>query len=128
MGNNKRPRKRRPDPKRRDTIHKITKLVTDGLADDGRLVNAGWSTYMSTVYPQGVGENQRQGIRMAFFAGAQHVFGSIMTMFDPGDEPTDRDLRRITLIDHELRAFIDEYKQAQGIEDPDIGPEAETEN
>ena len=37
-------------------------------------------------------------MRMAFFAGAQHVFDGIMTACEPGDEPADKDLPRLDLI------------------------------
>jgi hypothetical protein len=65
---------------------------------------------------------------MAFFGGAQHLFGSINTMLDdgPDTEPTEQDLRRMTLIAHELNTFIEEYKQLYGIADPDVGPPPET--
>ena len=59
----------------------------------------------------------------AFFGGAQHLFGSIMSILDPGHEPTERDMRRMDLIAHELEAFIHEFMQRNGITDPDIGPD-----
>ena len=33
-----------------------------------------------------------------------------MTFFDPGDEPTDRDLERLDKVQEELQGFIEEYK------------------
>lgn len=48
--------------------------------------------------------------RMTFMAGAQHLFSSIMTILDPGDEPTEQDLNRIALIAAELDAFSEELK------------------
>jgi hypothetical protein len=48
-------------------------------------------------------------MRMAFFAGAQHLFGTIMTVLEPGDEPTPKDLQRMDLIHLELDAFIKDF-------------------
>jgi hypothetical protein len=44
-----------------------------------------------------------------FCAGAQHLFGSIMSVLEPGDEPTDKDLQRMDLIHKELDAFIKDF-------------------
>lgn len=49
-------------------------------------------------------------MREAFYAGAQHLFGSIMGFLDPGDESTDRDLERLDKVQEELQGFIEEYK------------------
>lgn len=53
--------------------------------------------------------DQLREMRMAFFAGAQHLFSSIMTVLDPGEEPTDKDLQRMDLIHQELDAFIKDF-------------------
>lgn len=60
--------------------------------------------------PLDASADQLEEMRNAFFAGAQHLFSSIMTMFEPGDDPTEPDLDRMTLIDKELRAFINDYQ------------------
>jgi hypothetical protein len=48
--------------------------------------------------------------RIAFMAGAQHLFGSIMAIMDPEAEPTEADLKKMDLIDRELRTFADEMR------------------
>jgi len=48
-------------------------------------------------------------MRNAFFAGAQHLFSSIMTILEPDAEPTEKDMQRMDLIDKELRAFINDF-------------------
>ena len=57
------------------------------------------------VAPSGAGDVQRSEMRKAFFMGAEHLFASIMSILDPGAEPTERDLDRMTLIHKELEAF-----------------------
>jgi hypothetical protein len=52
---------------------------------------------------------------LAFLAGSQHLFSSIVVILDPGDEqPTEADLRKMDLIDKELRAFAREMLTTEG--------------
>ncbi len=53
---------------------------------------------------------------MAFFGGAQHLFASIMGILEPGAEPTDNDMHRLTLINNELEEFITQFKREHRIE------------
>ena len=49
-------------------------------------------------------------MRYAFMAGSQHLFASIMSILDPGDEPTEKDLKRMDLIAAELEVFRKEME------------------
>jgi hypothetical protein len=53
---------------------------------------------------------QIEEMRNSFFAGAQHLFASIMHGLDPDKEPTEADMRRMDLIDAELKRFITEFE------------------
>lgn len=75
------------------------------LTDKGKLVEAGWIGMRIACIPLDAPDIQVNEMRMAFMAGAQHLFASIMTILDPGDEPSAKDLQRMDLIDKELRAF-----------------------
>jgi len=80
------------------------------LTDQGKLIEAGWiSLRLAAVDPQAPAL-QLDEMRMAFFAGAQHLFSSIMTILEPDAEPTDKDLERMDLIDKELKRFITEFE------------------
>jgi hypothetical protein len=81
----------------------------DELADSGKLIEAGWVGMRLACDLVNAPADQLREMRMAFFAGAQHLFGSIMTVLEPGDEPTATDLRRLDLIDKELKAFIADF-------------------
>lgn len=83
--------------------------VTGALIDDGALIEAGWIALRKVAIPADAPAVQIEEMRNAFFAGAQHVFASVMTTLDPGDEPTERDLERISRIDDELKRFINDY-------------------
>jgi hypothetical protein len=78
------------------------------LADKGKLVEAGFLSLRLSMIPKDATAVQIQEMRLAFLAGAQHVWASMMTMLDPGREPTAQDLRRMTLLAKELDALAKE--------------------
>lgn len=81
------------------------------LTDQGLLIEAGWVGYRLAVMSPDAPAIQLEECKMAFFAGALHLFQSIMTIMDPGDEePTEADLNRMSLIDEELRKFGGEFE------------------
>jgi len=75
--------------------------VAKKLADDGKLIEAGWVGLRSTIDPAAP-QVQVDEMRLAFMAGAQHLFASIMGILDPGEEPTEADLRKMDMIGAEL--------------------------
>lgn len=79
-------------------------------ADKGYLIEAGWIGLRIAAVPLDASPAQLDEMRNAFFAGAQHLFSSIMTILEPGAEPTDKDLARMDLIDAELKKFIERYE------------------
>jgi hypothetical protein len=81
------------------------------LADSGKLVEAGFWGLRIAAIPDDAPQVQVDEMRNAFFAGAQHMFGSIMQILEPGSEATEKDLHRLTLIDIELREFIEQFKR-----------------
>jgi hypothetical protein len=80
-------------------------LLSRRLADEGKLIEAGWLSLRATTMRHDAPPLRLEEMRMAFMAGAQHLFSSIMTILDPGIEETDGDLRRMDLIHAELEAF-----------------------
>lgn len=79
------------------------------LTDKGKLIEAGWLGLRIACQLEDAPAIQLEEMRNAFFAGAQHLFSSIMTILDPGAEPTDKDLARMDMIDRELKAFINDF-------------------
>jgi len=80
------------------------------LVDKGLLIQAGWVALRLTAIHQDAQQNQLDEMRMAFFAGAQHLFGSIMGILEPDAEPTEADLRRMDQIHRELDTFLEQFK------------------
>lgn len=93
---------------------KITAEMLDQIAkemtDKGKLIEAGWIGLRIAAIPLDAPALQIEEMRNAFFAGAQHLFSSIMGILDPGEEPTEADMKRMDLISDELEGFIQKYK------------------
>jgi hypothetical protein len=100
------------------TTEALRRLCQD-LIDAGRLVEAGWVSLRIAAIPRDASTIQLNEMRTAFFAGAQHLFVSIMRALENGEEPTDADLRRMDLINDELQKFIDEFSKARGLRGSD---------
>lgn len=75
------------------------------LADEGKLIEAGWVGCRIAWVPRNAPEEQVTEMRRAFMAGSQHLFATIMAVLDPEAEPTARDLDRMDKIHRELEAF-----------------------
>lgn len=84
--------------------------LVKALADQGRLIEAGFIAMRATIIPANASEGQISDMRIAYMGGAQHLFATMTAMMDPDREPTMNDLRRMQLIDAELRAIEGELK------------------
>lgn len=93
-----------------DRAH-LERLSRD-LTDNGKLIEAGWIGLRLAAVPLDAPAIQLDEMRKAFFAGAQHLFASIMTILDEEREPTDEDLRRMDQIDTELRSFAHDLERS----------------
>lgn len=87
---------------KRSIIEDAASELTKNLIDQGKLVEAGFAVFAKYVIPADAPPIQLTEMRLAFMAGAEHVFSSIMNILDPGEEPTDADMRRMNLIHREL--------------------------
>lgn len=68
-------------------------------------IRAGWDDYVQRVLPPGVGPVQLQETRRAFYAGAVHLFHTLITMLDPDAEPTEADLAKMDAIQAEILRY-----------------------
>lgn len=78
------------------------------FAARGMVVEGGWRSLMVMWGLTGAPEVQKMEMRRAFYAGAQHVFGSIMGLMGPGQEPTEREEKVLSDIHNELDKFAKE--------------------
>jgi hypothetical protein len=88
----------------------IVAEMSKKLADQGKLIEAGWIGYRLAVVPTDAPQIQLDECKMAFMAGASHLFSSIMVILDPGDEPSAADLNKMELIHKELDDFAQKMK------------------
>lgn len=93
----------------------VDKLCQE-LADQGLLLEAGWKSYRLLVLPVDAPAIQLEECRVAYYAGCQHLFWALTgaTFLDPGignEEPTQRDLRRMSMIASELDQFLIDFKK-----------------
>ena len=75
------------------------------LTDRGKIIEGGWLGFRLAVVPENAPAIQVDEMRKAFWAGSLHLFSSIMSILDPGAEPTEKDLQRMDLIHRELMEF-----------------------
>lgn len=80
------------------------------LTDHGKIIEGGWLGFRLAVLPDNASPVQVNEMRKAFFAGSLHLFSSIMSILDPGAEPTEKDLQRMDLIHRELMEFEDQLR------------------
>ena len=73
------------------------------------LIEAGWQTLRAMSVSPRASQIQINEMRNAFFAGAQHLFASVLGILDPEEEITDQDMRRMDAIAKELQNFYNEF-------------------
>lgn len=84
--------------------------ITKALVDSGKIIEAGWiSLRLASISPNAP-QVQVDEMRTAFFAGAKHLFSSLMTVLDPDEEITEDDMRRMDMINKELDDFINDFE------------------
>jgi hypothetical protein len=92
-------------------LKEAAEQVIRELAAKGRLIEAGWASYQIMAIPKDAGPHQRSETRIAFYAGAHHLFNSLLLATDPGHEVTDSDLVKMDLVHKELEAFGKELEE-----------------
>lgn len=97
---------------RRKLIEEAAHHVTKEFTDRGKLIEAGWAAFAHYVLAKDAPPIQVREMRLAFMAGAEHLFDSIMNILDPGEEPTDADLRRMDMIGKEIEEWRGKVLQA----------------
>lgn len=85
--------------------------ITKGLVDKGMLIEAGWVGLSIAAIPATAPPEQLEMMREAFFAGAAHLWSSINSVLEAGEEPTANDLMRMDQINNELSGFMKDYER-----------------
>lgn len=93
-------------------LQKLVEIMTLDLADRGKLIEFGWHGLRHFAIKADAPQIQLDEMRFAFYAGAQHLFGSLMAIMGLGGRtiPTQQDMDRVELISKELAAFVKQYE------------------
>jgi hypothetical protein len=83
-------------------IHDIANEVAKELTAKGCLIEGGFEVFRLLAIHKDAPETQVSEMRLAWMAGADCLFSSIINMLDPGTEPTEIDLERMDKIQQEL--------------------------
>ena len=70
-------------------IDQVASEVTKELTEKGKLIEAGFAAFAHFVIPKDAPTIQVREMQLAFMAGADHLFSSMMNILDPGEDPTD---------------------------------------
>jgi hypothetical protein len=89
----------------REAFEQAGQRLTKELVDNGKLLEAGFMIFASRLIPADAPKEQRAQLLIAFMAGAEHVYSSIMGIMDEGDEPTEQELQRVEKIHSELQIW-----------------------
>lgn len=85
------------------------------LVDSGLPVEAGFQMFRKMFVQEGVPEDQLKDLKVCFFAGAEYLFGTLMSIMSPGDEVGEADLSRMDSINNELEPFREFLQTAYDI-------------
>lgn len=95
---------------RTDRLDRAIQRQMDALNRGGRLIEAGFVSLRAMAIDPAAPASQVEEMRNAFFAGAAHLLSSILSILDPGTEPTAADLERMSHIQAELDRFIADFE------------------
>lgn len=78
-----------------------------------KLIADAWRDFEIQVIPLDAPEVQRVESRRAFYAGAVTLFSGIMSILEPGEEPTEQDLETMDAIKAEIDAYAKELRDGK---------------
>lgn len=88
---------------KRQQFERMLHETTEQLADEGWLIMAGFAAYRQTVMPKEVSDTQLHECFVAYLAGCQHLWASMIDFLEPGQEVTAKDEKRMEMIFAEMQ-------------------------
>lgn len=92
-------------------INDFAQQLVEEAAKQGKLILAGWLALKLQAARGGATKQQLENLRMAYYAGAEHLFSSLMNIMDPNEEITNADMEKMGLISNELQAWREEVQK-----------------
>lgn len=94
------------DKRRRELAEHLGRQLSGHVFQNSKSpIELGWQVFKSIMLPKPEDEH---ALRTAYFAGAQHLYASIMNGLTEDREPTDADLARMSNVHNELMRFYQE--------------------
>lgn len=90
---------------------RIALAASHELANKGLVIAGGFAAYqiLNELTPQ-----QTELVEDAFYAGIDHVLMTLLSVLDPGDEPSRRDMARMDSIMTEINVYREQAKLRYG--------------
>ena len=85
-----------------DQHEEIAAAINKAAVDNGKLIETGFDSLRTLAIAKDAPQVQVDEMRLAFMAGAQHLWGAMMDFLDPGVDETPADLMRMKSIQDEL--------------------------
>jgi len=83
----------------------VGRELTRRLIEQGALIEGGFAAFLSQVIKNASTETIAM-LRIAYISGAEHMFSSMMTVMDVGEEePTEADIHRMNKIHEEVERY-----------------------
>lgn len=95
--------KEKPNP---ETV----KTFVQELTRQGKIIEAGWLSFRYMVIPDNASDVQITETRRGFYAGATHLFQSLMAGLSDGSEVQPEDEERIAAIAGEIEGYLEELQ------------------
>ena len=76
---------------KRRAVRAAHDMIAKGLVERGQLIAGGWRAALLVMGWDTKPRAEQEALRIAYFSGAQHLFGSMMAIMDEDREPTEAD-------------------------------------
>lgn len=93
------------DARRQKVIDMITPIISKAVANEGKILEAGWDIACAGMYKQVTDPTVLNLMHECYMGGAQHLFSTIMQALSEGNEVSDGDEAMMNSVLDELEAW-----------------------
>jgi hypothetical protein len=95
---------------REQDVKELVRALSAQAVKEKKLIQFGFTAFRKMCIPADASAAQLADMRMAYMAGAQHLFGSIFQLMTSDPDPTEADMDVMSAIGEEMDAFTQEIK------------------
>ena len=85
-----------------DRHKEIAAAINKAAVDNGKLIETGFDALQALAIAKDAPQIQIDEMRLAFMAGAQHLWAAMLDFLEAGDDATPTDINRMQSIQDEL--------------------------